>query len=112
MKSLMELSALTILKAGLYRDGHVEITDAPWCVVIRCKCNYWDSMFYLTRHTTRWFISVLPLPDIVKDYLHEVSEMMCEKHPSEDDLYNLCARCEDDEVFEDSGLCIECLNTI
>ena len=94
----MELSARAVLASGIddLDEYGNQKTD-----VSRCACDYFD---FLTDRTTQAFISALPLPDIVKDYLHEVAEMMCEKHPADDDLHNLCARCEDDEVFEDSGL--------
>ena len=71
MRSLMELSARTVLRAGLDLDDDSEYVNLVvgdsihYGPATRCDCDFFYEDFK-TDHTTTQYIDVLPLPTTVK----------------------------------------------
>ena len=71
MRSLMELSARTVLREGLDLDDDSEYVNLVvgdsihYGPATRCDCDFFYEDFK-TDHTTTQYIDVLPLPTTVK----------------------------------------------
>lgn len=102
MKSLQELCAITILRSAVHPDSDDESVQSDDCQLwaygpkSRCACDYYHyelnpknlvncfkTTVYKTDHTTKEFISRLPLPESVKEFMNEVAKETCQDHPQQ-----------------------------
>ena len=93
MKTLQELCAMAILKSAVNQDEWSFCEDgnawplighAPYMkgAIARCACDFYkEDDIYTTDHTTKEFISLLPLPETVKDFMNEIAKRICQDHP-------------------------------
>lgn len=108
VKSLQELSAKTLLRANV-----CQWRSRP---MSRCACDRYKVM-YENDYRTEDFISLLPLPDAVKEFVSEIAEKSCEDHrqseAEEERYYSLDSEYETYNAFEFNGLskcrCEDCL---
>ena len=85
VKTLKELSTIHILMSAVKPDdddcsSNDSVDPLPYGQVSRCACDFYQEE-YLTNHTTEEFISLLPLPETVKELMNEVALKLCEEHP-------------------------------
>lgn len=85
VKTLKELSTIHILMSAVKPDNddctsYDSVDPLPYGQVSRCACDYYQDE-YLTNYTTEEFISQLPLPETVKEFMTEVALNLCEEHP-------------------------------
>lgn len=89
VKSLEKLCAMAILKSDVVpskaEDERRKRLDLPPLRWTRCDCDNWNilehqSDEFCDDRPTKKFISRLPLPKALKDFVTQVSEEICEDH--------------------------------
>ena len=93
MKSLKELCTINLLMTSVHPEIDDVDDDSRSCdsmeannpygpgdgPICRCVCDFYRGQ-YRVNHTTKEFISRLPLPQTVKELVREVATELCENH--------------------------------
>ena len=86
LKPLQELSAKAILESSVH-PFHKMVEGGEW--LTRCACDRY-CWSYTNWYTTKEFVSLLPLPQILKDVVGNLSRKNCadEDHSSTESDYS------------------------